>query len=662
MSRQNKYILGLCEYDPESRTITSEKLPPRVIGHVQAKLLELLYKNPNIYYSNDDLQKEVWDNRYIENTTIRTTVSYLRKALDESTDCKYIDSGRNKGYRFVAKSEEISNTRQVKKFLPLIIIAVLSSMLLFIVSRTGAPLIIPQVQTTLLGQELDANVDRDLMVFSHKPIGQKYWNLYLKQVGREQYYPLTSGANNDIKAVFSHDGKRIAFNRHDGQSCKIIVAKIDRLNKRLNDAETVFDCPKELLSISIAWKDSGNLYLSYTKSLSSPYQIYLLNITNQQSNQISSSPNSGSGDYYVTKSTESNRVVFFRNIVGSRTEVWLFNENTEQSTKIASFPLVLGAAAWTDNGNKLILRTGNGQLSTLDIDNGESTFLFKANYPVYYPYRINQQAIGFMRGSLRVRDIVRIDRHGNIENVVASSFSDFRPSYANKSGDLAFISNRTGTHQIWLLKKEGELIQLTKFKKSYKITDLAIDDVGHYIAFTIDANLHIMDKKGAYLFSSRDERIYKNPIFSLDGTKLYYSSDSQGKWQIEYQSIKNSTTKKTSIEGYVIKPCSIEDCFYYTKFDDEQLYVSIEGNSEPTNVTLGKIRSPNQISIVNNEIYYAIRSNNKPKIFRQNMTTKQIEEIMVLSNQEFSIKTDSLHFFSSISRESDTNLESIEIH
>ena len=118
MTKSNKLILGKCEYDPELRELSIEGDSPQVIGHVQAKLLQLLYSSPDQYFSNDDLQREVWDGRVIENTTIRTTVSYLRKALGESEDCKYIDSGRNKGYRFVADIEEITPQRQFKRFYP----------------------------------------------------------------------------------------------------------------------------------------------------------------------------------------------------------------------------------------------------------------------------------------------------------------------------------------------------------------------------------------------------------------------------------------------------------------------------------------------------------------------------------------------------------------
>ena len=661
MAKSNKFILGKCEYDPETRTISSEGQEPRIIGHVQAKLLQLLYQSPNQYFSNEELQQHVWDNRFIENTTIRTTVSYLRKSLDESSDCKYIDSGRNKGYRFVAKVEEISKKRQLRKFLPITTIGLLSVLLVYFVLHTEEPLIIPNVQTTLLGQELDATVNQDLLIFSHKPKEEKYWNLYAKRVGNEQYHRLTSGKFNDIKATFSKDGNRIVFNRHDGQSCKIIIADVNRVDNRLDNLQVAFNCPSELLSISIAWQDDQHLYLSYTQSLSRPYQIYSYNIETKESKAISSPPVTGSGDYFISKSTDSGKVIFFRNIVGARTEIWLYDEQTNRSSKKASFPLVLGAAAWVDSGNSLVVRTGNGQLSTLNLNDGDIKLLFKANYPIYYPYSVDGNSIGYMRGSLKVRDIVKVGMDGKIENMITSSFSDYRPVYAQNSEDIAFISNRSGTHQIWLQKHDGELIQLTDFDRSYKITDMAISRNGDLIAYSIDTNLHVISNDGSHRFSSNDKRIYKNPVFSNDGKKLYYSINNNEKWVLELISLQDWRKTKTDIEGFVVRPCPNRDCFYFTQFDDETLFLSEEDRIENTGITPGKIKSPNQLAIVENSIYYAVRYKKNPEVFQQNLDTRKITKLLTLPNAEFSFKEKPLQFISSISRESDTNLETIDI-
>ncbi len=663
MAKSNKFILGRCTYDPETRTIRGDSASDHVIGHVQAKLLELLYSDPKVYYSNKDLQREVWNNRYIENTTIRTTVSYLRKALAESEECQYIESGRNKGYRFVAHIEEISTPWRLRKFLPSTIIASLVALLIYILSVINAPLIIPQIQTTLLGQELSATVSGELLVFSHKPLGEKYWNLYSKQLGKERYYQLTDGKHNDINAVFSNNGNQLAFNRYDDSVCKVIIADVDRITMQLKAPKTIFNCLDEPLSVSIAWKDENNLFLSYTDSMSKPYQIHSYNIQSGESIPITSPPATGRGDYYVTNSLDSSKTVFLRNIGASKTEIWIYDGLTNKSTKIASIPLVLMSAAWLESEKKLVLRTGDGELSTLNLDNNKLELLFRANYPIYYPYATNRQTIGYMRGSPWRNDIISLSLSGRSENIITSSFDDYRPTFAQDSKDIAFVSNRTGRSQIWLLKKEGELHQLTKFDDSFKIADLAISNNGKSIAFTTNTQLHIISDTGELKFSSSKDNIYKNPVFSNDGMSIYYSvnDNDNDKWFIESQSLIQLSEKKVLTEGYVVIPCGTEDCFYFTRFNGQLLYKSINNESTYTGVVLSDIENSNQLAIASDTIYYIHKNNNEPEILSQNLKSKKITNIMKLSTSRFSIQQEPLRFLTSIRRESETNLETIKI-
>ncbi len=661
MKKNTKLILGQSVYDPETRTISNSHNTPQIIGHVQARLLEKLYSEPKTYFSNEDLQRDVWDNRFIENTTIRTTVSYLRKALDESEECKYIESGRNKGYRFVANIEEISNRRRLIKFFPATVFIAMAILLIYIFLKDTPQIIVPQIQTTLLGQELRATVHDNLLVFSHKSPEKTHWNLYAKHLGQERYYQLTNGPFNDSHAVFSPNGKKIAFNRHDGISCKIMVAEIEQGSVKLTNIKIAFNCVDELLSISIAWVDENHLYLSYTESLSEHYQIYSFNLASKNILPITS-PSNDSGDYYVTRSQQSNITVFFRNVSGSKTEIWRYDAQKKHSSKITSIPLVLLSAAWTDNGRKLALKTGDRQLSTLDIETGKLKLLFRTNYSIFYPYSIDQQTIGYMRGNLWVKDIVRLDVDGNLQNVITSSFNDYRPVYAQSSGDIAFVSNRTGNSQIWLQTKKEELRQLTKFKESYKIADLAISQDGKSIAFTINTQLNIIDRYGKNIYSSPKENIYKNPAFSNDGKSIYYSTNRHNKWVIETLSFINKPTEsKILTEGYVITPCQIDSCFYFSHFDKPQLYKFLNGTSIYTDIDINNINSPNQIALTEESIYYLQNNHGISELHSLNLSSKLSNKMTNISSSRFSLQQKPLYFLTSVSRRSGTNLESIKI-
>lgn len=660
MTKSNKVILGKCEYDPELRELSIEGQSPQVIGHVQAKLLQLLYSNPDQYFSNDDLQREVWDGRVIENTTIRTTVSYLRKALGESEDCKYIDSGRNKGYRFVADIEEITPQRQIKRLFPFAVIAGMALLLVYVVLQSSTPQVLPRIETTLVGQELQATVSGDLMVFSHKAEGSDNWNLYSKQLGKERYFRLTEGAYNDNNPVFSADGKHIAFNRFDGNKCQIIVGDISLTEQNLTNKRTVFDCPKEFSLASIAWLSPKHLYLSISESQLGKFKLKLLDLELKTLTTITEPSDSGRGDYFVTYNKAVKKAAYLRNVLGNKTEVWIYDELNKESRKVMSIPMILMTAGWI-NEKELVLRAGWGQLSRLDLSNGKLKTIIELDDTISYPFAIDKFNVGFMKGTLRVKDVIQIEPNGSTKNVISSSFRDDNPVFAEESGSIAFISNRTGKYQIWIRNKFGELTQVTQQTKNLRIWNLTISPDGQYIAFIINTQLQIMKVDGTLLFKSEEHQLNTNPEFSKNSERIYYASKLDGEWYIEYRMLNDLSTKYQAERGYVIKPCVDVDCYFFMKYKDSELFKSEGGKVSSTGVRLSNIDEPHQINIIDNSIYYLSMEQVDQKLLAQNMDTKEVKIVMSLSSSQYSLREEPFQVYTTISRIPETLLQSISL-
>lgn len=653
-------ILGKCEYDPELRELSIEGQAPQVIGHVQAKLLQLLYSSPDQYFSNEDLQREVWDGRIIENTTIRTTVSYLRKALGESEDCKYIDSGRNKGYRFVAELEEITPQRQFKRFYPFAVIVGLALVLVYVVFQSSAPPIIPQIETTLVGQELEATVSGDLMVFSHKAEGSKNWNLYSKQLGKERYFRLTDGKYDDSNPVLSEDGSYLAFNRFVSNQCQIVVAEISLLKQNLANERTAFECPKESNLASIAWQSPQHLYLSISESQLGKFKLKRLDLEFKTLTTITEPSDSGRGDYFVSYNKSVKKVAYLRNVLGNETEIWIYDELTKESRKVISIPMILMSAGWI-NDKELVLRTGWGQLSRLDLNSGNLSKIIEIDDTVSYPFAINNSIVGFMKGTLRVKDIIQIEPNGSTKNVISSSFRDDNPVYAEKSGHIAFISNRSGKYQIWIRNELGELTQVTELTKNLRIWNLTISRDGQYIAFVINTQLQIMKSDGTLLFKSEEHQLNTNPVFSNNSEQIYYASRLNGEWYIEYRMMDDLSSKYQSERGYVIKPCADDGCFYFIKYKESELFKSEEGKVFSTGVMLSNIDEPHQITIYGDSIYYLSMEQVGQELLVQNMETKEVNSIMALSSSQFSLREEPFQVYTTISRTPETLLQSLPL-
>jgi len=670
---QTKVKLGGCTYYPSKGLILRSDGSKYKITKKPADLLELLYKNPNRYFSLDELQNQVWNGRTIQENTIHKGITRVRTALGSTSDpslCEFIENRRTEGYRFKAEVTESVFT-QTKKNIPpylarlFLSLIVITLGLIFLYRsdyfslNSNKAIKKPEILTTLTGQETNGTYAKDLLIFSHKPLEEKYWNLYAKKEGVDRYFRLTNGNWDDRRAVFSPDKKKIAFQRHDGKKCQIIITPIEQSLLPLDKPEVVYNCMDELLSVSITWKDNNNIYLSMTNSLSLPYQVYLLNLKTKQLNVITQPANNVQGDYYVSYSQAAEKLVYLRWVGDSRTEIWLYDPIKRKSKKLASMPVLLLQAAWSESGEQLIVRIETKKFGAIDINSGRISTVLDANYPVTYPFNMPNNSIGYVRGNQKVDDIIKLDLSGKILTVISSSFHDSMPVYAQNMDVIAFVSNRSGRPQIWILDKNGDTRQLTKFESSFRVGSLAISDDGTHLAYTINAQIHIIDDKGVNLFSSNDNATYKNPSFSEDGTILYYSINYQDSWRIESRPLNNLTAPIHQIAGYIAKPCSTPKCLFFIKYNQTNLFKWDNGVVQDTGLELGDIQYSSQLAVSGSHIYHV--NNSDARLMSHDLNTNKSESLIKVPSNKFSFDHKNSLIYSSIRRESETMLERFQL-
>ncbi len=232
-------------------------------------------------------------------------------------------------------------------------------------------------------------------------------------------------------------------------------------------------------------------------------------------------------------------------------------------------------------------------------------------------------------------------------------------SFAQNTGDMAFISDRTGVSQVWILKAEGELHQLTEFKESYRIVDLALSSNSKYISYTINTQLHVIDDDGNHVYSSDTNKLYSNPVFSKNGEFLFYSVNEGNEWKIESLSMKDRKSINAYSHGFFAIPLDSENHFYFMKKDELTVYESVEKEVRASDIKLNEMPVPNQVKIVGDFLYYVSWINNESILRRQNLKTQQTETILRLPTSSFSMNAATHNIYTHISKESETNLESV---
>ena len=601
-----KVLLGQCKFNDKSRVLTRADGSKTILPHIVADVLILLYTNRERFITTDELKAVVWKDKIVEDRTVMRNISSVRKELGESSNNKYIENKRNEGYRFIAKVQKIDFINLAYLKLPLSLI-VFSSILLQTYQYMFVPAVMskPETLTTMIGQETDGAMGAKTLVFSYKTTDSNYWNIYGRRLDGDRYFKLTSGEFNDTLSSFSPDGKTVAFHRYEGSKCMIMKATLNPISMAFENEEVIFKCIDGLSAVSTTWIDNENLYVSIAESLPINYRVFHLNLRRNEATSITTPDNGGAGDYYVSYSQAAQRLIFFRYNVDSFTEIWSYDPFDNETTFITSVPMILFSLSFIDEGNRIVVRSGTGKLTAIDLNKPhDREIILDANYPINTLFTIDDDTLGYVHGNMRIADVVKASLDGQVEIIASSSFHDRLPAYARDTGDVVFLSTRSGHYQLWKVSSNGDLRQLSHFDNSYRIGHLAVSNDGKYITYTINSQIHLMTMEGEEIFTSNDSILYQNPVFSSDGQTLYYSVYLNNEWRIESRLIENIEVPINLTRGTIAQPCIDDSCLYIVRSDEQNLFIFKENTIADTGIDIGKISYPNQYHVTEQHIYY----------------------------------------------------------
>src|SRR5271156_920538 len=108
------YRFGEFSLDAQSRVLKrAGAIVPMTPKALDALLL--LVQNAGRIVTKDELLKAVWPDSFVEESNLTQTIFMVRKALDETTDRRYILTVQGQGYRFlVPVTEAEKNTPEIE--------------------------------------------------------------------------------------------------------------------------------------------------------------------------------------------------------------------------------------------------------------------------------------------------------------------------------------------------------------------------------------------------------------------------------------------------------------------------------------------------------------------------------------------------------------------
>ena len=671
---KNKTIiqLGDCEFDTISYALwrNRQRVTPELTAS-EAKLLIYLYENSTRVISRAELLDHVASERVVDDAIITQYIKTVRKALgDPARNPKYIRTYQKEGYQFIAA---VKRSGESKKFYWVYLLA----LMLVVISLVTFQYILPNSDnntyqtpyplTSLKGHELfgAASPDSRYIVFSHKALNATAnWQLVIKSLEQERYYQLTVEQANHLQAKFSQNGNYLLYHVFSSDVNEIRLAEINWQTYQLENIKSIKKFPAGLYTVYLAWNDDNSFYYASKPERLSPVSIKRYNIEQQTEEIITQPPTNGAGDLALSYSPDQKKLAFLRNVAYSKSEVYTYDEITKTLNQHYTLPIEPLSLEW-DTGERLIIRDKETSLSLLDTRTNEITQILSSRYPVYAPFFISENMIGFTQGDFIISDIEQsyLDSSSEPEPFISSSFNDYRPSYSQETKSLAFLSNRTGLDQIWIKELSGNLRQITTFDEAKKIQHIALSPNGKLIAFTSNATIFLLDSFTGDLLSeiAGDDKSYIDPVFSQNSDYLYFTLKHGDEWFIERRVLSNLSLETILTKGFLVKPCATSGCYYYLRLSDKMLMKRTGLDAEvSTGVKLENVGFASQFEILGNSVFYTLKQNGTVTLYKHIIGNADREKVKAVNSIHFTINTDNKRVYFSTRRANDTNIEAVQ--
>lgn len=519
---------------------------------------------PGEVVTRKELQQALWPaDTFVEfDQGLNTAIRKIRQALGDSAENpRFVETIPRKGYRFIAPVGDSTTValesirfgrRPSLSVTAAGVLVLVVTTIGWLVSRsltrdTFPPKVVPL--TTYPGFELSPSFSPDgsEIAFSWGRDHNSNYDIYIKQFGVERPFQLTKHPAHEFSPAWSPKGPDIAFLRLlDSRVQLLLIPQRGGPEELL--AEFYGAGEVSQLQALLRWTPNGEWLVTAGMSTEvEPSSIYLVSASTREKRQLTW-PGKGQADKSPAVSPDGRLLAFSRASANHRSELHLLHLSADMrpigsAIKLPSADKENHHPAWTADGNEIIFAAGSFW--------NESLWRMKPS-PSARPRWIgvsggsnrqptisrsgNRLAFARVQGN---RDVWRVSlspksgKAPSKDRFLSSSQDEDNPDYSPTGERIAFISERSGSPEIWLCNADGaQPIPLTSFEGP-KVTWPKWSPTGEAIVFysEIDGNpeVYTIDVQTRVIKRLTSHPAWDgNPQWSRDGRWIYFRSNREG--------------------------------------------------------------------------------------------------------------------------------------
>ncbi len=407
--------------------------------------------------------------------------------------------------------------------------------------------------------------------------GGDQFDIYSKSVGSTELQRLTHDSLPSIHPAWSPDGKQLAFfreagpelplSRASGEAQLIVLDTVthrERLIRRMQDWLGFWGANNPLDGCQrLSWSPEGDQLILTDPSGGEHGLISISTLTGEQ--RTISRPGGSDQDCYSRLSPDGRTIAFVRLISHAVGYLYTIDVTGNHLNRLTRAVKDLRGISWTPDGSHLVFASkerGVYQLRVISVQGGESKPLPAATSSAADPsVSSNGKFVVFVenRENWNIWRVgIKEDRIGVPERFLASTGQNHSPSFSPDSRTIAFVSDRSGSPEIWLCDREGQhLRQLTHFggpwlgtiRWSPDSTSIVFDarPKGHAAVYRMAIN-----REKPELVKEDQPFEVRRPSWSRNGRYIYFDTTNGGGLGIWRRDLSTNKDQVIAPAGFMI--------------------------------------------------------------------------------------------------------------